>query len=142
AEVVDELRIDGGIDDRQSLQQMGVDSLMSVNLANRLEARLGVRVPVATIVRGPSLADLADLLMSDVAPASTLRGEAIAKSERDPTSELGSRSVTRADSWLVFPRPNDGALVRLFCFNFAGGGAAPFRAWAESLGPWIELVAV
>jgi surfactin synthase thioesterase subunit len=32
--------------------------------------------------------------------------------------------------------------MRLFCFPFAGGGSAFFRAWSEALDPWIEVVAI
>jgi surfactin synthase thioesterase subunit len=32
--------------------------------------------------------------------------------------------------------------VRLFCFHYAGGGAATFRPWADALDPAIELVAI
>jgi len=51
-------------------------------------------------------------------------------------------SVTRGDGWLVFPKPNAAARVRLFCFNYAGGGAATYRPWADLLAPSIELVAI
>ena len=34
------------------------------------------------------------------------------------------------------------ARTRLFCFPFAGGGAATFRSWAPHLDPRIELVAI
>jgi medium-chain acyl-[acyl-carrier-protein] hydrolase len=44
--------------------------------------------------------------------------------------------------WLVTPRPNKGAKVRLFCFPYAGGGASAFRQWPEFLPDDIELLAV
>ena len=51
-------------------------------------------------------------------------------------------SKTSGDGWLVFPRPKPDARMRLFCFPFAGAGAAPFRPWADLLDDSIELVAI
>ena len=44
--------------------------------------------------------------------------------------------------WLLrfAPRPQTG--VRLFCFSYAGGGAALYRPWLDALSPDIELCAV
>jgi medium-chain acyl-[acyl-carrier-protein] hydrolase len=44
--------------------------------------------------------------------------------------------------WLVCPRPDPAAAVRLFCFPYAGGGAGVFRRWAAQLPAGIELCAV
>jgi medium-chain acyl-[acyl-carrier-protein] hydrolase len=46
------------------------------------------------------------------------------------------------DPWISIPRPNPQARLRLFCFPYAGGGAAPYYPWAKSLSPFIELYAV
>lgn len=47
-----------------------------------------------------------------------------------------------ASRWLVRPRPNPSARLRLFCIPFAGGGASVFRLWPESLPDNIEVCAV
>lgn len=44
--------------------------------------------------------------------------------------------------WLVCPRPNPGASLRLFCFPYAGGMAANFSRWHLSLPPTIEVCPV
>lgn len=44
--------------------------------------------------------------------------------------------------WLIFPRPNPQAKLRLFCFPYAGGGAGIFREWYKELNPKIEVCAV
>lgn len=44
--------------------------------------------------------------------------------------------------WFIhFSRPQRSRL-RLFCFPYAGGNAHIFRAWAEQLPPWVELIGV
>jgi len=40
------------------------------------------------------------------------------------------------------PRPRHAAAVRLFCFPYAGGGAAIYRAWPDGLPSTIEVCAV
>jgi len=45
-------------------------------------------------------------------------------------------------SWLKVPRPNAQARLRLFCIPHAGGGAATFRLWQESLPADVEVCAI
>ncbi|MEW6367299.1 MAG: alpha/beta fold hydrolase [Acidobacteriota bacterium] len=45
-------------------------------------------------------------------------------------------------TWLVFPRRNLQARLRLFCFPYAGGAASVFRQWAEGAPQEIEVVAI
>ena len=52
---------------------------------------------------------------------------------------VASRS---AGKWLIAPRPNPDAKVRLFCFPYAGGGLVSFRAWAQLFDDTVEVVAV
>lgn len=44
--------------------------------------------------------------------------------------------------WLIYPKPNPKAYLRLFCFPYAGGGASIFRAWSIQLPPDIEVCSV
>lgn len=48
--------------------------------------------------------------------------------------------VKRGDPWIVRPRPNPAAEIRLFCFPYAGLGASVFRAWPPVFPPGVELV--
>jgi surfactin synthase thioesterase subunit len=47
-----------------------------------------------------------------------------------------------ATRWLVRPRPNPRAALRLVCFPYAGGSATVFRTWPDALPPEVELLAV
>jgi medium-chain acyl-[acyl-carrier-protein] hydrolase len=55
-------------------------------------------------------------------------------------SALGT--TQRLSPWLVIPRENPSARLRLFCFPYAGGNAWTFYKWPESLPAWIELCAL
>lgn len=138
----EELGIAELLDADVRLEDLGVDSLMSVTLANRLERTLGVRIPLTNLLESPTIRELTlsldRILGRQAATASAPASNGLSK------SAAGSRtSVAVNDSrWLVIPRPNPSARTRLFCFNFAGGGASTYRQWPETLDPSIELVAV
>lgn len=48
-------------------------------------------------------------------------------------------AATAFDSWIALRNPNPQARLRLFCFPYAGTGAAIFRAWPEGLPADIEV---
>lgn len=47
-----------------------------------------------------------------------------------------------SDKWTVVPRRNPDPRLRLFCFPYAGGGAATYRTWGDVLPMDIEVHAV
>lgn len=47
-----------------------------------------------------------------------------------------------ATPWLVTPRPNPRAALRLFCFPYAGGSTQIYRTWAAGLPSTVEMCAV
>jgi medium-chain acyl-[acyl-carrier-protein] hydrolase len=49
---------------------------------------------------------------------------------------------TPSNPWIVRPRPNPRATVRIFCFPYAGGGASVFRRWSENLPSSVEVCAI
>jgi acyl carrier protein len=50
------------LDVEQPLNNLGIDSLMAIELKNRIEADLGASVPMVKFLEGPSVRDLAALL--------------------------------------------------------------------------------
>ncbi len=55
------------VDPGQSFLDMGIDSLLAVDLRNRLEATLEVEIPVTLVFDHPNLAALAELLVGQLA---------------------------------------------------------------------------
>ena len=44
-----------------------------------------------------------------------------------------------ANPWIIRPKPNSSASVRLFCFPYAGGNSYIFRPWLDRLPKTIEI---
>ncbi|NOX38147.1 MAG: amino acid adenylation domain-containing protein [Calditrichaeota bacterium] len=53
----------------QPLNTLGIDSLMAIELKNTIEARLGVTIPIATLLQGPSIRELVEVIRQQVEPA-------------------------------------------------------------------------
>jgi len=45
----------------------------------------------------------------------------------------------RPSKWVLFPRPNPAAALRLFCFHHAGGSGQHFYGWPAHLPSTVEL---
>jgi len=138
--VSEQMGFDELIDADRPLRELGLDSLMAVTIASRLSEALDLPVPVVKLIGGPSIKHLVDDLSSGVVSSESiprLAASAVASAPR----QIGT-SRTEADGWLVFPRPNPSAKLRLFCFPYAGGNAATYRPWGDWLRDNVELVAI
>jgi medium-chain acyl-[acyl-carrier-protein] hydrolase len=51
-------------------------------------------------------------------------------------------TTTAFDSWIACRKPNPQARLRLFCFPYAGSGAAMFRTWSDGLPADVEVCPV
>jgi medium-chain acyl-[acyl-carrier-protein] hydrolase len=51
-------------------------------------------------------------------------------------------NTSSLDSWIICPKPNPNAQIRLFCFPYAGGSANIFRHWSNHLPAIIEVCAI
>lgn len=47
-----------------------------------------------------------------------------------------------SNRWVLFPRPNPAAALRLFCFHYAGGSAQGFHNWPAHLPATVEMGAI
>lgn len=55
------------IDPNQSLNQMGIDSLMAVEIRNRLVNQLGIDIPIGQLLSDPSVNELAEIVARNLA---------------------------------------------------------------------------
>lgn len=64
---------------QRSLLTLGLDSLMATEIRNRIEASLGVSLPVTTLLQGCSVADLAKEVLSQVGAESPKADDRLSK---------------------------------------------------------------
>jgi len=131
-QVAQVLGLTESIDVGRPLRELGLDSLMSVTLINRMEQALGVRIPVTKLIKGPSIVQL----VWDIEP------ELLQDEEHAPPQPVVAPSRDNHGNWLVVAETRAAPDFRLFCFPFAGGGSAVFRNWASSLDTRIEVIGV
>jgi len=72
---------------------------------------------------------LADHLLFSISPNMTAGGAGTAWTSRP--SLIGTRDL--GIQWIITPRPNPKAGIRLICVPHAGGGVSSFRGWSERL---------
>lgn len=122
--VMDELGYDETLDPDQPLNEVGLDSLMSVRLSNTLEKAFEVPVPVPELIKGPSLNQLIDELFNGFATATFDRA--------NPAEEAVPSPLVRALSPPHAPRAfgtretSDGSPVQML--ELAGSEPSPVRA--------------
>ena len=76
------------IDDSRSLYDMGLDSLMGVELGLAIESRFGVKLPVLALSESPTIAKLAEKLISILKAAETADESASASAKNDLAQQV------------------------------------------------------
>lgn len=77
------------LDHDKRISQLGFDSLMAVQLKNRLEKELGVVVPMAALLSGPTIDDLTATVLGELAtPGETRQVVADADIDSEEEGEL------------------------------------------------------
>jgi acyl transferase domain-containing protein len=132
-----------GLDTEESLTQLGIDSLMAVELKNRIETDLGLPTPVGDLLEGPSLSALAASLcrkLADVAGLEIAEDGQAAQVDTAParTGIVGSGEDAR-QLLVRLPALDDDEVMRLLLErggDEAGpaGGAEPRSTLARLLG--------
>ena len=113
---------------------LGLNSLMSVELTRLLKARTGVPAQAARVLRADSVQEVIDDVLQAVVASGAPRAEASA----NPTT----LPAPRADAWLVAVQEAERPRFRLLCFPYSGGSAAAFGSWRGGLPEDVEILAV
>jgi acyl transferase domain-containing protein/surfactin synthase thioesterase subunit/acyl carrier protein len=112
------------LDPYQPLDELGFDSLMTSELKGKLEAELGISIPVVVLLQNPSVVGLTEYLskvLSSQQPGTSVQNVSPPIDPMQPTP------------WLIQPASAPDKHLRLFCFHYLGGGASAFRKWSAGL---------
>ncbi|TMC22115.1 MAG: SDR family NAD(P)-dependent oxidoreductase [Chloroflexi bacterium] len=90
---------------------------------------------------GNTLSKLPSVAERAVQPSATKAPSALSL-PATTTERLSAREATHLDKWIIRFQPRPQADQRLFCFSYAGGGAALYRTWSKDLPEHIELCAI
>ena len=132
------------IDISQSIDNLGLDSLMLTELQVWIARLLDINVPLIKLLRGPSIASLsAELLVQLDSPDGA--DDAVTKE-----SFQGSKTFTVADlegvsvlsPWLIRGRSSADSPVRLICFHSMGVGASLFTNFLLNPPDGYDILAV
>ena len=82
---------DGKLDRDTPLTHLGLDSLMAIELKNRIEQEAGITLPMMEIMHGPSLAQLAKVILKQVDAAG-------AAPETQPAAEMQASQPAAAEA--------------------------------------------
>ena len=113
------------LDPTRPLNELGLDSLMSIELLERIEGQYGTTIPAGSLSAGTTIAKMAGDLLVVFGGATASEAAATATSASSPKPETIDCRV------LLQPT---GALAPLFCIHPAGGFVAIYEPLAQRLG--------
>lgn len=88
------------------MSELGIDSLMTVELVNRIEAALGLTLPMSTLLQSPTLTNLTDLVVKLLElPATAVAGQSQTSRNEDlvPDDHFALHVADLADEVILAP---------------------------------------
>ena len=123
------------VDRTARLTDLGLDSLMTLELTNRMERELGVRIPMGTLVSGPTIVELARAVRQLLAPVL-----AAGANGADSQTEEPAPAQDEAAGHIVTIKGGTGLPV--FCFHPLGGGVGIYAGLAPHVPENLPLYGV
>ena len=119
------------------LKELGMDSLMGLELRSALARRTGLMLPLALVFERPTAESIASYVAAEMVKAKALPSQTVDASPLTSAGAAGQREATAALGQLLSavkaPR------VRLFCFHHAGGTADTFSPFASLAARGVEV---
>ncbi|WP_237384473.1 polyketide synthase [Sulfidibacter corallicola] len=117
------------IDADVQLMELGIDSLIGVELKAHIDRELSMDLPLSFIYESPTLAQFADTLVKLLPDKPT--GETVEWYSQPPKLD--------PDSWIAYHKAPRDAPFRLFCIPYGVRGASLYREWQAKLPDYIEV---
>jgi surfactin synthase thioesterase subunit/acyl carrier protein len=109
-----------------TFKELGIDSIMAIQLRNRLGDTFALNLSVGMFWNYPSISEYACFIHH-------LLGE---------YQISGALKTTLNSKWLAIPKKHPSAMFRIFCFHDAGGDSTLFSGWEDLMGDTFEVVAL
>lgn len=120
------LSSESGVQSNQPLKELGLDSLMAVELRNGLARRLGMSLPATLVFHHPTTSAIVEYV------SKRMRHEAPVSGSSPPNEVAHCECLN----------PSSAARVRLFGFHDAGGSASLFEPFCKLESDGVEVHAV
>ncbi len=129
------------LDKSASLDHLGLDSLMLSQLRNWILRSLDVNLPMIKLLKGPSIATLAEELLAH--QYNTTEAKAKDTAAESATFTVASlEGVQILNPWLVRGQCDPHSPVRLICFHSMGVGASLFTRFLLKPPIGCDLIAI
>lgn len=115
------------LDTTMTFKNMGIDSLTTVQLRNKIEKQFDVKLVIKLFYQHPSIGEFSNVLVDLL---------------KDHATQDNSQSASAADKWLTVQKPNKDADKLLFLFHDAGGSVRLFENWESHIDSSTEMITV
>jgi acyl transferase domain-containing protein/surfactin synthase thioesterase subunit/acyl carrier protein len=119
--IKDLLELEEDINNFQSLNELGLDSLIAVELINQIEFIFKVRISAMKIIQGANVNNLAEEII-----AFLNNNIEILKKDNSLEPQIA------INNWLTFYGSEINSNELLFCFPYAGGSPTIFKNWTNN----------
>lgn len=124
------------LDPARPLKEMGLDSLMAVELNNMIQNDLNVSLTAENFMENPSIDQLSVILLRSLASEGLLADD-------DPEKSPAAISIkAKSNGWVAYRKEKPGAAINLFCFHHMGGAASLFQSWPEEMPDAVDVCPV
>ncbi|WP_167450028.1 beta-ketoacyl synthase N-terminal-like domain-containing protein [Streptomyces hyaluromycini] len=131
------------LDVEEPLADLGMDSLVGVSAKKTLDTELRIQLPLALLIEGPSVRDLARTVLPMVQIVEHPRERNADGADGARTASASAGRIARSTRWIALRKPNPSAKFKLFCFPYGRGrGASVFREWQRLLPDEVEVCPV
>ena len=124
------------IDRDTALTNIGLDSLMAIELMNRMESDLGINLPMGTVLNGPNIRELAASILEQIL------SEDENLSEKSSTTNLSSSDIVpfeRASEQLMEFPLSEGQKSLWFLYQLSPESAAYNLVFSSKLTPLVDI---
>lgn len=129
----------GQVDRETSLTNLGLDSLMAIDLINRMESELGVSVPMGSVLRGPSLDELAEILLGLIGDSSADESTEISETH---SASKALAPIQKTNLWGdTFPL-TEGQQALWFLYRLAPQSSAYNLTFSAKFTPQVDITAM